>query len=80
MLIVTERHTEKDLELWKDYKEIDECNNDQYLANLEIKSSAILKLFCERKAYVCVSWGKDSVVVADMSYKIRIEEPIVHLR
>jgi phosphoadenosine phosphosulfate reductase len=78
MLIVTDRHTEKDLQLWKEYEEIDEINISKLNDKENISFSGI-ELFSKRNCYLGVSWGKDSVVTADIALRGGLNIPLVHL-
>lgn len=81
MLIITERHTKEDLELWKDYEEVDliyyKTNNMKLKEERSI--NAIFNFLKNGDAYIGVSWGKDSVTVADLAIRNGINLSIVHL-
>lgn len=80
MLIVTERHTKADLELWKDYEEIDELKINSYLDILEENAFRAMAVFSKNKnCYIGISWGKDSVVTADLALRNGLNFPLVHL-
>lgn len=81
MLITCDRHTKKDLELWKDYDEIDsiklkELNNDK----IQKAINEIHKCCLESKSYVSISWGKDSVVLAHLCYLAKVDLRMVWLK
>jgi len=80
MLIKTSRHTEKDLELWKDYEEFDSIT--EYSNNKVNKSISIIKLFLtlNEKSCIMTSWGKDSIVLLDLFCKTGIKKPVVYMR
>lgn len=79
MLIESEQHTNKDLILWNDYYEADLIRSKE-IANKEKKSlDAIYKFLKNGKAYISTSWGKDSVVVADLALRNGINITLVHL-
>lgn len=81
MLIVTERHKPEDLEIWKDYEEIDAIHAQEKKLNFKIEKAAeSLIAFTSSPCYLGVSWGKDSVVVADLCARNKIGVPFVHLR
>ena len=79
MLIKCDRHTEKDLELWESYEEADLIHS-KLIVNKEKKSlKSIWNFLQDGDAYISVSWGKDSVVIADIALRHGINIPIVHL-
>lgn len=80
MLINSNRITDKDYLLWKEYEEIDAINSIS--KNLEKKEELAIKEICnfsKESCYVGVSWGKDSIVVSDLITKYGLNIPIVHL-
>ena len=81
MLIITSRHKKEDLALWKEYEEVDAINaGSEKLSKKEKEAIGSIQDFIKNKsAYVGVSWGKDSVVVADLCLRNNIKLPIVHL-
>jgi phosphoadenosine phosphosulfate reductase len=67
MLIITDKHTKEDLELWKEYEEADKIYYDSHdMAEKESKAIEIIKSF--NPDYISISWGKDSVVLAHLCY------------
>ncbi|MDR1398632.1 MAG: phosphoadenosine phosphosulfate reductase family protein [Treponema sp.] len=81
MLIISERHKKEDMELWKEYEELDTINSVSIkLFKKENEARDSIQDFVKDKpAYVGVSWGKDSVVVADLCLRNNINLPLVHL-
>lgn len=81
MLIVTARHTQADLDVWRDYEEVDAINStSSRLSHKEMQAAEVIRKFAEiGPSYIGVSWGKDSVVVADIAMRHGINLPLVHL-
>jgi len=81
MLIKCERHTKKDLEIWKDYNEIDSIKVNE-LKQEKIKKTIeeIKKTVTEKKSYISVSWGKDSVVLAHLCWLSKVKIPMVWIK
>ena len=80
MLIKCERHTEKDLEIWKDYEEIDSINIEKITDEKIDKAIAIIKDTCKEKSYVSTSWGKDSVTTLHLCYLAGMKIPAVWIK
>lgn len=85
MLIPSHRHTEADLRLWQEYEAADAAMGRRL--SLAKRASAALQAiekFAASPCYCAVSWGKDSVVVADLvcrasrAFNLRI--PLVWVR
>jgi phosphoadenosine phosphosulfate reductase len=78
LLVTTNRHTKEDLELWRDYEEIDShkivSDKKIDLAISEIKKAS------QEKSYISVSWGKDSIVVAHLCHLAGIKLPMVWIK
>lgn len=71
-LIASSRHTREDLRVWAERERMDRA---LYASGAttpkEIEATdALLQFFADGPAYVGVSWGKDSVVVADLASRI----------
>jgi phosphoadenosine phosphosulfate reductase len=81
VLIQCDKHKPDDLRLWTDYEEMDKINSKkESLKVKEKKAIEIIKDFSNRKqCYIGISWGKDSVTVADLAYRNDIYLPLVHL-
>lgn len=81
MLIVCEKHTKADLELWADYAEIDAANALRPQLQKKIEQSLrVIKSFAQDSCYIGVSWGKDSVVLAHLAERAAPHLPLVNLR
>ncbi len=78
MLILSNRHTEKDLKLWKEYEEMDSTFINT-LHEKEERAFEEMERFSKLDCYIGVSWGKDSVTVADIALRGGLDIPIVHL-
>lgn len=81
MLIECNRHTLNDLNVWKDYNEIDfikikELKNEK----IEKAIAEIKKIVSEKKSYISVSWGKDSVVLAHLCFCAGVEIPMIWIK
>jgi len=80
MLIPSHRHTQEDLRLWTEleaaYFEIGKHLEDKAAAAI----SRIKEFANKGRCKVCVSWGKDSTVVAHLSLKADIAAPLVWVR
>jgi 3'-phosphoadenosine 5'-phosphosulfate sulfotransferase (PAPS reductase)/FAD synthetase len=80
MLIITPRHTETDLKLWKEYEEMDRITaipKNRVNESIRIISEWI-KVHPNGAAYT--SWGKDSVVLLHLIYKTGLKIPVVYAR
>jgi phosphoadenosine phosphosulfate reductase len=83
MLIVTDRHKQKDLALWVDYLEMDEeyIKSRVYESHIERTKEAIREfLFSGVPHFLGTSWGKDSTVLAHMFLALAPESRIVFVR
>lgn len=80
MLIVTDRHTNADLEIWKDYEEIDSIEG--WKVRKAHQSIDVMRnfLLMEQKTCVMCSWGKDSMVMLDLFRKSGVSRPVVYMR
>lgn len=80
MLIPSPRHTPADLAHWATLERQDRAHATQLQPKI---SRALLEVECflaAGPAYVGVSWGKDSVVVADLLLRSGLREPLVWVR
>jgi len=80
MLIRTDRQTEKDIKLWKEYEEIDKIIKvPEY--KIELTENAIIK-FCNlhEDTVIYTSWGKDSIVLLYFICKLKIKNPVLYVR
>jgi len=83
MLLASDRHTLKDLELWKEYEDMDKeySSTQQYCRHIEITLSAISGFIAEGLSYfIGSSWGKDSTVLVHMFLSICPSIKIVFIR
>lgn len=69
-LLASRRHSRADLELWANLVKVDALNaTSSRLSVKEANAIAVIRAFGETNAYVSVSWGKDSVVVAHLALR-----------
>ena len=82
MLIPSRRHTKEDLELWRDYAEMDAINASRpQLQRKVVESLAVIREFtAQGRAYAGVSWGKDSVVIAHLLWRLKQDIHLWNLR
>jgi phosphoadenosine phosphosulfate reductase len=82
MLLASERHSVADLESWKRLE-------DQAVVHAQMKlfknhvtraRDALIAFETNQRCYAGVSWGKDSVVLADLVYRVAREAPLVWVR
>jgi 3'-phosphoadenosine 5'-phosphosulfate sulfotransferase (PAPS reductase)/FAD synthetase len=80
MLIITEKHTKEDLELYAEYQKIDRIV--QWSRKKRDLSIAVIKAWAETHSDVVAytSWGKDSVVLLSMIVKLGLKIPVVWMR
>ena len=80
MLIVTDRHTKADLELYRDYEEMDRINavSPERLERSLRVIREWLDSHPETAAYT--SWGKDSVVLLHLLSMTKRSVPVVYMR
>jgi phosphoadenosine phosphosulfate reductase len=82
-LISSPRHRNEDLDLWRDLEAADLVRARRLLVSGKVKrSKQAIADFLEKngKAYVAVSWGKDSVVTAHLAREVAPVIPLMHLR
>jgi phosphoadenosine phosphosulfate reductase len=78
MLIVSHRHTAKDLESWRVHHASDVCRSTKALAEKAKRAVELIERF--QPDYVSTSWGKDSVVVCHLAWQAGFRGPFMHLR
>lgn len=80
MLLLSDRQTEKDLQLWKEYEEIDKITSYSQ-KKVELTKNAILD-FCRLHDDVVIytSWGKDSIVLLYFIAVMKITFPVLYVR
>lgn len=83
-LIHTDRFLPGDLEQWEREERTDALRWEIHRARLERAvaraSDEIREFVSTREGYVGVSWGKDSVVAADLCLRAGIDWPLVHVK
>jgi phosphoadenosine phosphosulfate reductase len=79
VLIKSPKHTARDLARWAGYREQDEAISS-LLSNKEQAAAHAIREFAQQPCYLGVSWGKDSVVVADLALRSGFSWPIVWVR
>jgi phosphoadenosine phosphosulfate reductase len=71
MLLLCDRVTPTDLSLWKRYEEADVIVGHEVDKNKSLKSMDIINKFIEDgECYFSTSWGKDSVVMLHLGYRL----------
>ena len=80
MLIITNKHTKKDLDYWNDYREA-----DQYIILKKYKTDRTIAIIKEwyREHPDCVlntSWGKDSIVLLHHLILSGLHIPVVYMK
>ena len=78
MLIVTPRHTQADLKLWREYEAAD-LVHAKTLQRKIAKAIDDIREFAKQTCYCAVSWGKDSVVIAHLTARADYNIPLGHL-
>ena len=79
MLIASPRHTAADLRLWSEYHAADLAHGMTIDAKID-RSIAVIRKFAQQPCYLGVSWGKDSVVVAHLTFASGVSVPAVWMR
>lgn len=78
MLLVTDRHTKADLQMWASLEEGDiQHEISAYKVANAIES---IVQFAKRRCYLATSWGKDSLVAAHLAWRAKVEIPFVFIR
>lgn len=79
MLIADERHSTRDMAVWRENEAADLVAARRYTS---IFNDALLctNAFVTEAAYAAVSWGKDSTVLAHLSYMADRRIPLVWIR
>lgn len=80
MLIASDRHSEADLAHWATLAEYDDARWSERHERLVERATAVIAAFSYEPCYLGVSWGKDSVVVADLVQRHAPHVPLVWLR
>jgi len=83
MLIKSDRLNDNDLKLWNDLEEIDahHLETDGYQKRKALTIDFIKDFIASDKKYYCgISWGKDSIVLADMFSRLNADAKFVYFR
>lgn len=82
MLIPSDRHTAEDLRCWGELQESDlfRSRDASFTARVRSASQAVAAFLADGDAYCSVSWGKDSVVCADLVLLACPTVPLVWVR
>lgn len=80
MLIITDRHTEKDLQLWKEYEEMDELSSYSLQKIEQARNAINIFISTHNDTVVYTSWGKDSIVLLHIIAEMKINIPVVYVR
>lgn len=83
-LISSSRLTAADLEVWERLERLDTGRSIMLGAVMRAKAhramTTIGEFIAGKRAYLGVSWGKDSVVVADLVLRVDPNFPLIHCR
>jgi phosphoadenosine phosphosulfate reductase len=81
-LIPSSRHTPADLALWRDLEGADRAHGRSagLVRKVDRSTEAIRGFLAAGPAYLSVSWGKDSVVLAHLGLTVAPRLPLIHLR
>lgn len=80
MLIESPRHTKRDLEVWARLEEADRVlSRLRKMESLEQRAQSALRSFASAGPtfYIGMSWGKDSVTVAHLAWRIGLRCPLI---
>lgn len=79
MLIESHRHTAKDLDIYKQYIEIDKLTG---YSQVKVKQSvSVIKSWCtQNNAVAYTSWGKDSVLMLHLIVQAGVSVPVVWVK
>jgi phosphoadenosine phosphosulfate reductase len=81
MLIPSHRHRADDLDVWAMRERMDLMQyRTRRMKGLVDAAKARLEAFCTDRAYIAISWGKDSVVVADIAARMGLGLPLYYYR
>lgn len=79
MLIPSDRHSDEDLRVWAERERLDH-DLAHHLPRLVQRSVETIREFASQPCYAGVSWGKDSVVMADLVARHAPQVPLVYMR
>ena len=82
MLVASHRHTRADLERWAELEGADKVHaaSAAFQRREDDALEEVARFLREGPAYCSCSWGKDSVVVAHLSWRIAPHTPVVWVR
>lgn len=82
MLIESHRHTAADLALWREYEAADAIHGATHRMLYKARKAThrLIEFAVQDGCYVSVSWGKDSVVVADLAHRTGLNLPFVWVK
>jgi 3'-phosphoadenosine 5'-phosphosulfate sulfotransferase (PAPS reductase)/FAD synthetase len=82
MLIRTQKHSTHDLEAWRRVERLSELHRQLkiYARHVGEAERELLSFAARGHCYVGVSWGKDSVAVADIAMRMVPKLPLVWIR
>ena len=79
MLIASSRHRPDDLDVWALRERVDLMQfRTARMGRLIDSARRNLEVFCAERAYIAISWGKDSVVVADIAARMGLGLPLYY--
>lgn len=81
MLVRVPQHTQTDLALWGKWEKADRVHamTSRFRSHVDQSLEIIREYLKDSTAYVGVSWGKDSVVVADLALRVDPSLRLVHI-
>ena len=81
MLISSHRHRPEDLAIWAELEAADRINGERLIESgrIERAIAEIRRFAADGPCYCAVSWGKDSVVVADLVMRAGVDVPLCNI-
>jgi len=81
-LVSSHRYSSEDLAVWRRRERQDRVwgSSAAFRSRVASAERAIMRFLSAGDAWVAVSWGKDSVVVADMAARLCPDIPVIHVR
>ena len=84
MLIVSQKHSQEDLDLWRNLEHADKIYYQSH-AMPDMETRAIIEVAsfhkqAQGRCYCSVSWGKDSVVLAHLVLRANLDIPLVWIK
>jgi phosphoadenosine phosphosulfate reductase len=78
MLIITNRHTKKDIDTWDKYEKADLIHYENTdMETRERKAIEAIQGYADDNTYISVSWGRDSITALHLCYRAKIKVKIV---